>query len=100
MRGRNSITKIDTMLCMAFSLELPGSQCKRENKSVMQLFHSREKEVNQLFKNRKTFPVFKVQEDVIITSLHQALEKGQKLQLQISFEKSKSGWGLAILSSL
>ena len=60
MRGSNSITKIGIMLSMGFSFELPGSQRKRENESVMWFFHSREKEANQIFRNRKYYPVFKV----------------------------------------
>lgn len=60
MRGSNSITKIGIMLRVGFSFELPGSQCKRENESVMWFFHSREKEANQIFWNRKYYHVFKV----------------------------------------
>lgn len=90
MRGSNSIKKIGSVLSIGFGSELPGSQCKKENKSVMQFFYSREKEATQLFKNRKPFSVLKVSEDIIITSLLQALGKGQKLKLRTSFEKNKS----------
>ena len=68
------------MVSREFSSELPGSQCKRENESVMWIFHFREKEAIQLFRNRKYFPVFGVGDISHQNLFHGVLELRWKLK--------------------